>query len=172
MAYFSSTHDWQAFIQRSLPIPKYGGIRIGWYSNSCIFKTFTEVTPPLGSRAAMRVGSSPFRRTTSSRTSYRSRRLFILKSHRSFTPSLLLSNRDPLRWVRGWVVCGAGSQYLESVHAFHVGASCISLAPAFLQKSERTHSTAAFLQRRSAFLDSRAAEFRSKKTVPGGLTVV
>ena len=63
MAYFSSTHDWQAFIQRSLPIPKYGGIRIGWYSNSCIFKTFTEVTPPLGSRAVMRWGSSPHART-------------------------------------------------------------------------------------------------------------
>lgn len=67
MAYFSSTHDWQAFIQRSLPIPKYGGIRIGWYSNSCIFKTFTEVTPPLGSRAFsvwVRVPSGAPKRTT------------------------------------------------------------------------------------------------------------
>ena len=27
-------------------------------------KTFTKVTSPLGSRAAMRVGSSPFRRTS------------------------------------------------------------------------------------------------------------
>ena len=40
---------------------------------------------------------------STSRTSYRSRRLFILKSHRSITPSLLLSNRDSLRWIRGWV---------------------------------------------------------------------
>ena len=40
---------------------------------------------------------------STSRTSYRSRRLFILKSHRSFAPSLLLSNRDSLRWIRGWV---------------------------------------------------------------------
>ena len=36
---------------------------------------------------------------TSSRTSYRSRRLFILKSHRSFIPSLLLSKSNPLRWA-------------------------------------------------------------------------
>ena len=36
---------------------------------------------------------------TSPRTSYRSRRLFILKSHRSFIPSLLLSKSNPLRWA-------------------------------------------------------------------------
>ena len=39
---------------------------------------------------------------STSRTSYRSRRLFILKSHRSFTPSLLLSKSQPLRWVAIW----------------------------------------------------------------------
>ena len=53
----------------------------------------------LGSSAKWRVGSSPTTRTTSSRTSYRSRRLFILKSHRSFTTSLLLSESNPLRWA-------------------------------------------------------------------------
>lgn len=47
-------------------------------------------------------GSIPFKSTTSSRTSYRSRRLFILKSHRSFIPSLLLSKSNPLRWASIW----------------------------------------------------------------------
>ena len=42
--------------------------------------------------------------TTSSRTAHRSRRRFLFpsKRHRSFTPSLLLSNCDPLRWARSW----------------------------------------------------------------------
>ena len=40
--------------------------------------------------------------STSSRTSYRSRRLFI-KSHRSFIPSLLLSKPNPLRWASVWL---------------------------------------------------------------------
>ena len=49
-------------------------------------------------------GSNPRRVTTSSRTSYRSRRLFYLKvkSHRSFIPSLLLSKSNPLRWASIW----------------------------------------------------------------------
>ena len=38
---------------------------------------------------------------TSSRTAYRSRRLFY-KSHRSLIPSLLLSKPDPLRWAPVW----------------------------------------------------------------------
>ena len=52
----------------------------------------------LGSRAAMRWGSSPHARTTSSRTSYRSRRRFFFQNnrHRSFTSSLLLSKLNPL----------------------------------------------------------------------------
>ncbi len=37
------------------------------------------------------VGSIPITRSTSSRTAYRSRRLFLLKSHLSLIPSLLLS---------------------------------------------------------------------------------
>ena len=50
-------------------------------------------------------GSNPsFRATTSSRTSYRSRRRFFVpnKRHRSFTPSLLLSKLNPLRWASIW----------------------------------------------------------------------
>ncbi|MDD6262961.1 MAG: hypothetical protein PUA83_07780, partial [Clostridiales bacterium] len=39
---------------------------------------------------------------TPSRTAYRSRRLFILKSHRSFIPSLLLSKSNPLRRASIW----------------------------------------------------------------------
>ena len=50
---------------------------------------------------------------STSRTSYRSRRLFILKSHRSFTPSLLLSNRDSLRWIRGWVWVRGGKSMTQ-----------------------------------------------------------
>ena len=46
-------------------------------------------------------GSNPVRSTTSSRTSYRSRRLFY-KSLRSFIPSLLLSKSNPLRWALIW----------------------------------------------------------------------
>ena len=58
----------------------------------------------LGSRAAMRWGSSPHARTTSSRTSYRSRRRFFFQNnrHRSFTPSLLLSKLNSLRWASIW----------------------------------------------------------------------
>ena len=56
------------------------------------------------SSAARRAGSSPATGTTSSRTSYRSRRRFLFQSKRrlSFTPSLLLSNCAPLRWARSW----------------------------------------------------------------------
>ena len=45
----------------------------------------------------VRAGSSPASRTTSSRTSYRSRRRFLFQSKRrlSFTPSLLLSKSKP-----------------------------------------------------------------------------
>ena len=42
--------------------------------------------------------------TTSSRTAYRSRRLFY-KSHRSLIPSLLLSKPNPLRWASVWFDC-------------------------------------------------------------------
>ena len=47
-------------------------------------------------------GSNPSVSTTSSRTSYRSRRLFILKSYHSFIPSRLLSKPNPLRWASIW----------------------------------------------------------------------
>ena len=57
---------------------------------------FTKVTPPLGSRASPRWGSSPHARTTSPRTTYRSRRLFY-KSHLSLILSRLLSKPDPPR---------------------------------------------------------------------------
>ena len=42
--------------------------------------------------------------STSSRTAYRSRRRFLFQSkrHRSFTPSLLLSKPNPLRWAPVW----------------------------------------------------------------------
>ena len=49
-------------------------------------------------------GSSPRWVTTSSRTSYRSRRLFLCKSPRSFVPSLLLSKSTPLCWASIWFV--------------------------------------------------------------------
>ena len=54
----------------------------------------------LGSCAVRRVGSNPTTRTTSSRTAYRSRRLFSKVISHSFIPSLLLPKCDPLRWAR------------------------------------------------------------------------
>ena len=60
----------------------------------------------------------------------------------SRTGNFFASNRDPLRWVRGWAWARPEHSCLESVHAFHVGASCISFALTFLHKSERTHSAA------------------------------
>lgn len=52
----------------------------------------------LGSRAAMRVGSSPFRRTTSEQASYRLLRLIFI-SQNALILLLLLSHSDPLRWA-------------------------------------------------------------------------
>ncbi len=53
------------------------------------------VRPDVFERQAHRV-------TTSSRTAYRSRRLFY-KSHRSLIPLLLPSKPDPLRWAPVWL---------------------------------------------------------------------
>ena len=52
----------------------------------------------LGSRAAMRVGSSPFRRTRTSQATYRLRRAFSFhcKTHRALILLLLASKPDPL----------------------------------------------------------------------------
>ena len=52
----------------------------------------------LGSRAAMRVGSSPFRRTTSEQASYRLLRLIFI-SQNALILLLPLSHSDPLRWA-------------------------------------------------------------------------
>ena len=70
-----------------------------------------SVAPPLQMRPAVLgshlvfghrargTASILFTLDTSSRTAYRSRRLFF-KSHLSLIPSLLLSKCDPLRWAR------------------------------------------------------------------------
>ena len=85
------------------------------------------------------VRSSNLRRvTTSSRTAYRSRRLFITKSHRSFTPSLLLSKSQPLAlgcdlvWSTNPENCGI---YLVAM--FHVGAKSALLRRSFLPLAEK-----------------------------------
>ena len=51
-----------------------------------------------------RVGSSPTTGTSSSQATYRLRRAFSFhcKAHRALILLLLASNRDPLRWARGW----------------------------------------------------------------------
>ena len=58
--------------------------------------------------------------STSSRTSYRSRRRFLFqgKRHRSFTPSLLLSDRDPLRWAA--VGCRRRAAVLSAVERISI----------------------------------------------------
>ena len=50
--------------------------------------------------------------STSSRTAYRSRRLFY-KSHRSLIPSLLLSKPDPLRWAPVWFAALRAALFLD-----------------------------------------------------------
>ena len=59
--------------------------------------------------------------STSSRTAYRSRRRFLFpsKRHRSFTPSLLLSKLQPLRWVAVWVAALRAAFYLRSYQNLH-----------------------------------------------------
>ena len=64
-------------------------------------KSVTEVTAPLGSCAARRVGSTPTTRTTSEQALYRLLRLFY-KSQSALTPLLLLSKSNPLRWASIW----------------------------------------------------------------------
>ena len=60
-------------------------------------------------RTSWRVQVPPCR-TTSSRTTYRSRRRFL--RHRSFTPSLLLSKSNPLRWASIWFFCFMGIPFI------------------------------------------------------------
>jgi len=57
---------------------------------------------------------------TGVRVSYRSRRLLFYKSHRSFTSSLLLSKRNPLRWASFWVGKRGCIIYNRAVRAFMV----------------------------------------------------
>jgi len=58
------------------------------------------ITPPFP--CFQRVGSSPFRRTTSEQALYRLLRFFC-KNQSALTQLLLLSGRDSLRWIRGRV---------------------------------------------------------------------
>lgn len=60
--------------------------------------------------------------TTSSRTLYRSRRRFLFQSkrHLSLTPSLLLSNCDPLRWARSWFPSGQNEYAPDRFPVGHV----------------------------------------------------
>ena len=57
-------------------------------------------------------GSKLKESATSSRTAYRSRRLFY-KSHRSLIPSLLLSKPDPLRWAPVWFAALRAALFLD-----------------------------------------------------------
>ena len=59
---------------------------------------------------------------TSSRTLYRSRRRFLFQSkrHLSLTPSLLLSNCDPLRWARSWFPSGKNEYAPDRFPVGHV----------------------------------------------------
>ena len=78
-------------------------------------------------------GSNPRRVTTSSRTSYRSRRLFLQKVIAHSLRRSSFPNRNRCAGLRFGFGSGTESLHLESVHAFHVGASCISLAPTFFK---------------------------------------
>ncbi len=60
-------------------------------------------TLDLGSSAVRHAGSSPVIRTTSEQALYRLLRLFI-KSQSAFTPLLLLSKSNPLRWALIWLI--------------------------------------------------------------------
>ncbi|MDD7538020.1 MAG: hypothetical protein PUJ93_03425, partial [Oscillospiraceae bacterium] len=66
---------------------------------------------------------------------YRSRRRFLFQSkrHLSFTPSLLLSKSQPLRWVVIWFGCKLESDGIYSVGIIHVAASVILLAASFFK---------------------------------------
>ena len=64
---------------------------------------------------------------------------FFIKSQSALIPLLLLSNRDSLRWICGWFWGRPESLYLESVHAFQLVASVISLATSFLCFASKTH---------------------------------
>ena len=115
----------------------------------------------LGSRAAMRVGSSPFRRTSSSQATYRLRRAFSFhdKAHRALILLLHLSAKsrrsaavalrnapagavaskpDPLSLGSGLGPPLRGGFFLTLKkgtfnHPLHVGASFVSLAPTFFK---------------------------------------
>ena len=84
-------------------------------------------------------GSIPFTCSTSPRTAYRSRRLFC-KSHLSLILPRLLSESNPLTLGFDSVFIAAPGIFF--VNATQVGASVVSLAPTFFQKSERTHAAA------------------------------
>ena len=66
---------------------------------------------------------------------------FFIKSHLSLIPSLLLSESNTLRWASIRFGCRPGNLYLESVHAFHVVADCISFATSFLCSASKTYPT-------------------------------
>ena len=90
---------------------------------------------------------------TSSRTAYRSRRLFY-KSHLSLIPSLLLTKPNPLRWAPVWPWLQGRSSSVYAAGALYAVADCISFATTFLQKSSLTHSVAPPHQTEPAALGS------------------
>ena len=76
-----------------------GSVLFGNISNN---KTFTQVTSPLGSRAAMRVGSSPFRRTTSEQSPLCSDVLLFLWNKR--TSSACFLALCVKKWQNLWTI--------------------------------------------------------------------
>ena len=112
---------------RSLPCPSFRN-----ESTAChrlLYDPVAQQAEHLPFKQGVR-GSNPRWVTTSSRTAYRSRRLFY-KSHLSLIPSLLLTKPNPLRWAPVW----PWLQGLSGVYAaggLHAAADCISFATAFL----------------------------------------
>ena len=91
-------------------------------------------------------GSNPSRCASSSQASYRLRRAFSFhcKAHRALILLLLASNRDPLRWARGWVpLCGRHFSLLRNIdfnRLFHVGAKRTLLRRLFMPVAKKTSS--------------------------------
>ena len=111
----------------------------------------------LGSCAVRRVGSNPTTRTTSSRTAYRSRRLFFKKSSlaQSVAPPL---QTEPAALGFGLVLAAnlkAAASGIYSVPVLHVVADCISFATTFFKSHlSLIHSVAPPPQMRPAALGS------------------
>ena len=71
---------------------------------------------------------------------------FFSKSQSVLISLLLLSKSNPLRWASIWFSL---IMKIDFDLLFHVGASFISLAPTFFQKSERAHAAAPPFRKRS-----------------------